>query len=170
MHSAPCSARLGAPRRKKQKCNSAAIMHIWYLKSPCLMVIFVRNWIYYKMCSDMKHVAAGSLLSYMPVQREGKKKKEEASDGEINRISEWELRTAHVSCAHGVECSGSLACRRRRRRGGEKRKKRKVWAINWIKGTWCQSLCESRLQEKDGPDDRSLVVSHIVPFQGWVKL
>lgn len=83
------------------------------------MVIFVRNWIYYKMCSDMKHVAAGSLLSYMPVQRE-EKKKEEASDGEINRISEWELRTAHVSCAHGAERSGSLS--RRRRRGGEKEK------------------------------------------------
>lgn len=66
---------LSCAQYSEVKCNNTAIMHIWYLKSSCLMVIFVLNWIYNKMCSDMKHVAAG------PV---GKK----ASDREINRISE----------------------------------------------------------------------------------
>lgn len=51
------------PHCSEVKCKNTAIMHIWYLKSLCLMVIFVLNWIYYKMCSDMKHVAAGPLLS-----------------------------------------------------------------------------------------------------------
>lgn len=73
-----------SPHYGDVKCNNTAIMHIWYLKSPCLMVIFVLNWIYYKMCSDMKHVAAGPLRRQC---KEGKKKKK-ASDGEISRISE----------------------------------------------------------------------------------
>lgn len=30
------------------KCSNATMMHIWYLKSACLVVIFVLKWIYYK--------------------------------------------------------------------------------------------------------------------------
>lgn len=102
---------------RQVRCNSGAIMHIWYLKSLCLMVIFVRNWIYYKMCSDMKHVAAGS-LSPNPFLPPSLTRREKKGIRRRNKQNIW---------VRGSRVARDLLLAAAKR-------KVKVWFINWIKG------------------------------------
>lgn len=86
---------------KVKASTTRAIMHIWYLKSPCLMVIFVLNWIYYKMCSDMKHVAAGPLLLSDASAR--RKKRHQIEE---NKQNIWVIAANSPRLTSSLEASG----------------------------------------------------------------
>lgn len=157
MQPAQCS-----PHYSEVKCNNTAIMHIWYLKSPCLMVIFVPNWIYYKMCSDMKHVAAGPLRRQCKGGKKGIRWRNKQNIGVIAANS--------PRLTSSLEASGVGLSLPQRGRSD--------WVIKRIKWTWCQSFFHSRagssfweseLDEKHGfMIDCPLCV--ILFFQGWLKL